>query len=251
MSERSERSDATPSHAERARTLAVQARTAALSTVALDPAGFPYGSLVAHAMLGPQPILYLSELAEHTRNLRADARASLMMAEPGAAEPLARGRVTLLGRCALVPDGELEAARAAYLAAHPDAERLTGFKDFHLWRLEVEALRFIGGFGRMSWVELDGWSTAEPDPLASHAGSILSHMNSDHADALLAYARAFSTVKGPRSARMTGVDRYGFELAVDGEAGPEAARIAFSRPLSTGEEVRQELIALVRKARAT
>jgi putative heme iron utilization protein len=154
--------DREPSHAELARTLVARAKTATLSTLALDPAGHPYGSLVSFALDGATPILLLSELAEHTRNLRADARASLLVAEPGEAQPLAHARVTLLGRCALVADTERDRALTAYLGAHPDAAQFAGFRDFHLWRLDVEAARYIAGFGRMSWIAGADFTAAGP-----------------------------------------------------------------------------------------
>jgi heme oxygenase (biliverdin-IX-beta and delta-forming) len=122
------------------------ARHGALATL-LD--GHPYASLVACAAgPGGAPILLLSELAEHTRNLRADPRASLMVAAEGAADPLAEARATFVGRCAATDDA---ADHEAYLAAHPEARRYLEMKDFHFWRLAVEAVRTVGGFGVMSW----------------------------------------------------------------------------------------------------
>src|SRR5262245_45430517 len=89
----------TPSHAERARTLVASLGTGTLCTIAREPAGYPYGSFVTFALDAGQPVFLISELAEHTRNLRGDPRASLLVAEGGADDPLANGRVTLLGEC--------------------------------------------------------------------------------------------------------------------------------------------------------
>jgi heme oxygenase (biliverdin-IX-beta and delta-forming) len=88
----------TPTHAERARTLVAQISTGTLCTVALEPEGYPYGSFVTVAFDGENPIFLISGLAEHTKNLERDPRASLLVAEGGSADPLANGRVTLLGR---------------------------------------------------------------------------------------------------------------------------------------------------------
>src|SRR5262245_29444167 len=110
----------TPSHAEQARTLASRVPTGTLSTVALDPAGYPYGSFVTFGLDGGSPVFLISELAEHTKNLRADGRASLLVAEPGTGDPLARARVTLIGRAQVAPDEQRERTRDAYLAAHPN-----------------------------------------------------------------------------------------------------------------------------------
>jgi putative heme iron utilization protein len=141
--------------AERCRALVAAARSATLSTIARDPAGFPYGSLVTVAAdARGRPLLLLSTLAEHTQNLLARADASLLFVEPArpAETPLALARVTLLGPCRPIDQGERADARAAFLAVHPDAAQTADFKDFAFYRLDPIALRYIGGFGRMSWV---------------------------------------------------------------------------------------------------
>ena len=80
----------TPTHAERARTMVAGLGTATLCTQSTEPKGFPYGSFVTASFDGADPIFLLSELAEHTRNLRQDARASVLFHESGAADPLAK-----------------------------------------------------------------------------------------------------------------------------------------------------------------
>jgi putative heme iron utilization protein len=239
----------TPSHAEQARTLAARVATGALATLALEPAGFPYGSFVTFALDGAAPVLLISELAEHTRNLRADPRASLLLVEPGDGDPLARARVTLIGRAGIPEGAELDGARAAYLAAHPRAASFAEYGDFHFWRLAVESLRFIGGYGRMSWVTREEWAKAEPDPLAAQAAGILAHMNEDHAAVMVDYCRAFSRATDCTAATMTSVDRYGFTMSAMTGAGPRPIRVAFSRPLATVDEVRGEMVALAKRAR--
>lgn len=244
------------SHAERSRTLVAQAQVGTLCTIAGDHtgvAGTPYGSLVTVAFDGEgRPLLLLSSLAEHTQNLTARAEASLLVAEaltPGA-DPLALGRATLLGRVARVDGGEVAAARDTFLAAHPSASYYVDFKDFGFWRLEPVSVRYIGGFGRMSWVPGEDYRRASPDPLAPAAAGILAHMNQDHADALLAYARALAGVPEATKATMTAVDRYGFEMSVEAPDGPSAARLAFPAPLSTPDEVRKAMVAMVKDARS-
>ena len=241
-----------PSHAERCRTLVAEARSATLCTIARDPAGYPYGSLVTVAVdaVG-RPLFLLSELAEHTGNLAGRSDASALLTEPLGThdQPLALGRVTLLGRCAKDDASELPAARGAFLAHQPSASYYVDFKDFAFYRLEPEALRYVGGFGRMSWVTPDDYRAAEPDPLRGAAPGILAHMNADHADASLAYARVLAGVPDATSATMTAVDRYGFDLAVITPAGPRAARVAFDAPLTTSDEVRRTMVALVKRAR--
>jgi len=141
-------------HAAECRKLIAEARHATLSTIARDPDGYPYGSLVAIASDDRgRPVLLLSRLAEHTENLRARPEASVLVAAGAGLDPLAEGRVTLLGACSIVPDDERAAVKAIFLAHQPSAATYVDFADFGFYRLEPKALRFVGGFGRMSWVD--------------------------------------------------------------------------------------------------
>ena len=242
-----------PTHAERARTLVLSATSAALSTFAIDPAGFPYVSLVTVAIdpLG-RPLMLLSTLAEHTKHLLARREASVLLTEPLGShdQPLALGRVTLLGPCEQVKDdAERAAVRETFLAQQPSASYYVDFSDFAFYRLEPIALRYVGGFGRMSWVSADDYRQAEPDPLAAASAGILAHMNDDHAAAVLAYAKSLAGIADASSATMTAVDRYGFELTAVTSSGPRAARLAFDEPVTTSNEVRRAMVAMVKLAR--
>jgi heme iron utilization protein len=245
-----------PSDAERGRTLLAAARTGSLATVSLD-GGFPFGSLVAYAVddVGC-PLLCLSDLAEHSRNLASDRRASLMASETttstatGVADPLALARVTVLGTVIELRDDLRAAALHTYRERHPDAF-YAAFGDFRLYRLDVSSVRYVGGFGRMSWVSADDHAAAEPDPLRPHVAGIVGHMNDDHADALVAYCRVFGGRPATEWAEMVGVDRYGFTmLATDGGATDgTAVRIPFGTQVDSVGEVRAAMIALLHEAR--
>ena len=239
----------TPTHAERARTLVARISTGTLCTIAVEPAGYPYGSFVTVAFENGDPVFLISALAEHTKNLERDHRASLLVAEGGAADPLANGRVTMLGRCTRV-EGDLGSARAAFLAAHPNAAYYAEFRDFAFWKLQVESVRYIGGHGRMSWISKAEWQTAAPDPLGPSAAGIIAHMNADHADAMVLYSKAFSKAIEITAASMTAIDRYGFELSARTRGGPRPVRLAFPTPVSTPEEARAALIAMLEDARS-
>ena len=239
----------TPTHAERARTLVARISTGTLGTLALEPEGYPYGSFVTVAFDAGDPIFLISALAEHTKNLERDPRASLMVAESGAADPLANGRVTLLGPCTRV-EGDRASARTAFFAAHPNSSYYADFRDFAFWKLRVDHVRYIGGYGRMSWISEADWRAAEPDPLAPSAAGMIAHMNADHADAMVLYCKAFSRATDVTSASMTGVDRYGFEMSAMTPQGPRPVRVAFGTPVRTPEEVRAALVAMVKDARA-
>ncbi|MEM9597716.1 MAG: DUF2470 domain-containing protein [Acidobacteriota bacterium] len=240
---------ATPSHAERARTLVEALQTASLATMAKEPEGYPYASFVTFALDGGDPVLLISEMAEHTQNLRRDRRASLLVAESRCEDPLANGRVTLLGDCLPVEQGDV-GARRAFLERLPNASYYCDFKDFNFWRLAVDSLRYIGGYGRMSWVSGEDWRRAEPDPLAVHAAGIVDHMNTDHREAMVLLCRAFSRADQAEQVTMGSIDRYGFDLTVVTERGPRPVRLPFPQPVSTPEEARRALVALVAEARS-
>src|SRR6185436_375361 len=99
----------------------------------------------------------------------------------------------------VVADEEKSAVRATFLAQQPSSSYYVDFKDFAFYRLEPAALRYVGGFGRMSWVTADDYAVAEADPLADAAAGILAHMNDDHADALIAYATGLAKLADVRS----------------------------------------------------
>jgi hypothetical protein len=171
--------------------LVAQISTGTLCTLALEPEGYPYGSFVTVAFDNGNPIFLISGLAEHTKNLERDPRASLLLAEGGSADPLANGRVTMLGLCTPV-EGDGGSARAAFLAAHPNSTDYADFRDFAFWKLRVGYVRYIGGYGRMSWISKADWQAAEPDPLGPSAAATIAHMNADHADVMVLYCKAFS-----------------------------------------------------------
>lgn len=232
------------SHAEASRTLLSAAGLGALATHAAHHEGFPYSSLVQFATAeNGDPLFLVSELAEHTQNLREDGRASLLIWQGRrGVDPLAAPRVTLFGVVELDPDPEkLE----LYLTRHPQARQYVGFMDFKLWRLEVERARYVGGFGAMSWLTAEAYRAAQPDPVEKLADGIISHMNEDHADALIQIVQ-HKLNRTVESALMVDCDGAGYLVRLDGK---ETKRISFSRRLQTSDEIRREFIAQVKEAR--
>jgi len=152
-----------PADAQLARDLVARTKTATLSTLAARGEGalYPFGSLVATSPdERGRPILLLSKLAEHTKNLAANPRASLLFADHTSDEPLANPRVTLLGEVQRVSDDERPLVRDEYLARHPEAATYEGFKDFAFYRLEVAEIRIVVGFGRMGWIDVADYTHA-------------------------------------------------------------------------------------------
>jgi len=239
-----------PTFAERARTLVHQGRTGALATLSRAHPGHPFVSVMPYALdAEARPLLLVSSMAVHTQNLHADPRASLLVAAPGAADPLAAGRVTLVGRAGRVPAPETAAARDTYLARHAMAAHWVDFEDFAFWRLAVDAVYFVGGFAAMGWVDAAEFRAARPDPLADVAAGIMEHMNRDHADALVAYARFFAGAEADEAV-MTAVDRLGFKLRLRRADRRWSVRIGFPREVTTAAESRAVLVEMLAHARA-
>ena len=227
-----------------ARRLMRSPRTAALAT-SMAEGGWPYASLVlAAADHDGTPVLLLSRLAEHTRNLEADARASLLFdAVDGLERPLTGARATVLGRAERTVEPRL---RARFLARHPDAAGYADFGDFSFFRLKVESAHLVAGFGRIHWVErADVIYDGEWAGLAEREADIVAHMNGEHADAVQLYAAKLCGREGG-GWRMTGCDPEGFDLA----RGADTLRLDFERPAADAEAARAELVRLVGRARA-
>jgi len=227
-----------------ARALIRRALKASLATLAAG-SGHPYASLITVATeASGAPIFLISGLAQHTRNLSEDPRASILFDGTGAeGDPLQGARVTVYGRAEKTGD---EGARRRFLARHPESAFYADFADFAFWRLTIEGAHYIGGFGRIVdlsppelLVAVDGAEdlvAAEPD--------ILEHMNADHADAIQLYATRLAGANGGPW-RMSGIDPEGLDLL----AGAETRRISFAAPIASAGEARHELVRLANEAR--
>lgn len=214
-----------------------------LGTIESD-GGAPYVSLAMVALdQTGRPLLLLSDLADHTRNLRADPRVSLLFdGTQGLESPLAGARVTVQGRIGVSTDPD---DRRRYVARHPEAELYAGFADFNLYRVEVERAHLVAGFGKIHWVAAERILTAAAPALAEREADIVGHMNEDHADAVQLYAGRLLGRDGD-GWRLTGVDPDGADL----RRGGETARLWFDKPVQDAESCRVELVRLVKRARA-
>jgi heme iron utilization protein len=225
-------------------------RSSGHTALATSLAGRPYVSLVVSACdLDASPLLLLSDLAQHTQNLLADPRVSLLFEDTaGHPDPLAGPRLTLLGDAERCNDPR---AVARFAARHPASAGYAGFADFHLYRVTVERGHLVAGFGRIAWIDAEQLRfTAEAPALAAAEADILGHMNADHADAIALYAERLLGRQGA-GWRMTGLDPEGLDLRHDGET----ARLDFAGssqgPVLTPDAARRALVALAEKARST
>jgi putative heme iron utilization protein len=240
-----------PSLAEQARTLMYAGGVGMLSTLSERHPDWPFGSVMPYGLDDQgRPTFLISSLAMHTRNLRRDPRASLLVAEERAREdPLGSARLTLLGSVAEVPDAELAVVRENYLRRHPQSEMWMDFGDFGFFRMDITEPYYVGGFGFMGWVTADDYRAAGVDPLADMAPSVIQHMNEHHADALVLMAQHYGGCAAD-SVRMTRVDRLGCDLQAMLEEGEQALRITFIRQARRANKIRIVLTEMTQEARA-
>ena len=202
--------------------------------------GAPYASLVlAAADLDASPLLLLSDLAQHSRNIAFEPRVSLLLdATEGHPDPLAGPRLTVLGRAEAVEDRRL---LARFTGRHPSASLYASFADFRLYRVAVDRAHLVAGFGRIEWIEADELLFA-PDTraLATVEPAILAQINEIHADAIAVYVQRVLGRAGS-GWRMTGIDPEGVDL----RCADDTARLDFPSPMLTPEGARTALARLV------
>lgn len=220
-------------------------RSRAHAALGTSLSGRAYVSLVAVACdMDVSPLLLLSDLAQHTKNVASEPQISLLLEDTaGYADPLAGPRLTLLGRAARCEDAR---ALARFTARHPSAASYAGFADFHLYRIEIERGHLVAGFGRIHWIEAaDLRFSAEAGALAAAEPEIVEHMNRDHADALDLYVTRLLGHEGS-GWRMTGIDPEGLDLRCNAKT----VRLEFEAPVLNPAGARQALVELAQRARA-
>jgi putative heme iron utilization protein len=211
-----------------------------LATHSLDVPGYPFGSITPYVLdRGGNPLILISTLAQHTKNIVANPHVSLTVWEQSdAVDQQSVGRLTWIGDAA-VADTDSEDARARYLRYIPSAAGHFQMHDFALYRISLKRARYIGGFGAIFWVEPDQMHLE--NPLEAATDGILTHMNDDHSAALVRYCKALKNVDA-KSAQMVGIDPEGFDVLADGRR----VRIDFESPVTTPEQVRAAMVKLSR-----
>lgn len=230
-----------------ARMLLRRSRQGALATLMVG-SGAPYCSLInlASAPDGA-PILLISSLAVHTRNILSDSRVSLMLDERAPGDPLEGARIMLAGHAEMASGDVVGNLRQRYLNAHPTSEVFVDFKDFAFYRIKPTAAHLVAGFGRINDLAPAQFLTDISDAadLIDAEQSAVAHMNDDHRDALNLYAtRLLGASSGDW--RCTGCDPDGLDLAREAVA----LRLDFPRRIVTAGALRQMLVELAVAARA-
>ena len=217
-------------------------RHGVLSTLSKKFAGYPFGSVVPcvtdHAA---RPVILISGLAEHTKNIAADARVSLLVRDADS-DPQEGARLTLIGD-ARPAGADGSALQTRYLRFFPAAERLLALGDFAFFHVEPMTLRYIGGFGAIHWITAASYAPPA-NTLGAIEDDIIAHMNADHALALRDYCRHAGRQE-PASISMVGIDCDGFDVRADADL----LRFDFAQPVVDALTARAALAALAVQAR--
>ncbi len=227
-----------------------------LSTHSSKVPGYPFGSVAPFVLdHAGQPIILISAIAEHTKNLIADPRLSLLVFSgegDGKQDLQANSRLTLLGEAQIIAKEDAD-LKARYLRYLPQAAGYFDMHDFAFYRLHIQHARYIAGFGKMSWLtgeDISGASLlAAPNQLAGQESGIVEHMNEDHADSMLAYCQHVHQFAA-QQAHMLGIDSDGFDLqAVDLAGNITVLRFDFEQPIHDAMSARLALVALSKACR--
>lgn len=230
-----------------AKSLLRRNRQGALATL-MAGTGDPYCSLVNVASHPDgSPILLISRLAVHTKNLLADDRVSLMLDERASGDPLEGARIMVAGRAVEAGDEDCATLRRRYLAAHPSAEAFVDFKDFSFFRIQPSGAHLVAGFGRIIDLKPGQFLTDVSDAaslLEAEPGAV-EHMNADHREAMNLYT---TRLLGAESAnwRCIGCDPEGLDM----QAGAITLRLDFPARVTTAGDLRKMLVKLAEAARA-
>jgi putative heme iron utilization protein len=236
-------SDFDPNQA--AKKLMREARSGAVATL-MAGSGDPYCSLVNVASASDgSPLLLISRLAVHTKNILVDPRVSLMLDERKEGDPLEGARVMLMGRASITDDPE---ARRRYLVRQPEAEMFAGFGDFAFYKIDLTGAHLVAGFGRIVDLKAADLLTdlSDADAMMTAEREVIEHMNRDHAEAVRLYAtRLLGAPDGDW--RVVGCDPEGLEL----QQGRTALRLPFPERVRTPGVLRQVLKKMAEEARGT
>jgi heme iron utilization protein len=230
------------SNAREARVILRDHRYGVLSTLSKKFAGYPFGSITTYLVDHDGSLLILiSTLAEHTKNIGHDPRVSLTAHQQRDADILAQGRVTLVGDAR--PETRREQAAWRYTRYFPEAEAYLAMHDFAFYRIRPVAIRYIGGFGRIHWVDMENYAVPIY-PLIGQESGVIAHMNSDHQDTMRNYCKYYHQHES-LNVEMLGVDYDGFDVRADGKV----FRFEFAQTVTDAQQARTALVEMARVAK--
>lgn len=220
-----------------------------LSTVSAKFEGYPFGSVAPFVLNhAGEPVILISTIAEHTKNITANPKVSLLVFA-GMDDLQANARLTLLGE-AVLAEKEDENLRARYLRYFPQAAGYFDMHDFHFYRIKISHVRYIAGFGKMGWIsEVDFFVISDNTEISKQEGAIINHMNADHQHSLMAYCQHFHGIT-PQSVQMLGIDSDGFDVRINLDGAEKIVRFTFDAPIHDTATARAALVAMSKSAKS-
>lgn len=237
----------------RARTVVSVGRSATLCTLSAKHSGVPFGSFCDYVLDAEgRPVLLLGSASEHTKNIVSGDGGERVSLYCSGAGGQAGCRVTIVGKIARMGGGDdLEEVREDYFHAHAYAEEALEYPDlFAFYRMEVEDIYFVGGYGVVAqWVDKAEYSRGEPDPIAADAGRIVGEVNAGRSEELRALCAVFLGLQDAEKVTMMGLDRLGFDLRVRDAAGKiREYRVAFREEVENTFDCQSALVKAFQEA---
>ena len=232
----------TRNNAHEARLMLRAHRYGVLSTISKKFEGYPFGSITPYLVDHDGSLLILiSTLAEHTKNILHDPRVSLITHDQRDPHIQTQGRVTVVGNAEPEPDREQTGVR--YVRYFPMAKAYFSMHDFSFYRIRPIAIRYIGGFGKIHWVDMETY-VLQPCPLIEQESDVIAHMNSDHQDTMRNYCQHFHNFPA-LDVTMLGIDMDGFDVSAD----DKVFRFDFAQPVMDAQQARMALVEMARLAK--
>lgn len=214
-----------------------------LSTMSSELPGYPFGSVTPFVMTHDGKIVvYVSTIAQHTANMVANPKTCLTAMQSGDGNQQELGRVTVVADAAAVPEERVAEVQQRYRAFFPESRHYGQAHSFAFYWLEPVRVRYIGGFGKIFWIEKQEWALAEPEWQDAEAG-IIKHMNDDHVAALRNMARHFCGMQVDE-VELVAVDVEGCHIRV----GKEVRYLLFDEPCTKMDAVRKAMVSLAKIA---
>jgi len=213
-----------------------------LSTHSVDVPGYPFGSVVPYCVSNDGlPIILISTIAQHTKNILADPKVSLTVTESDIDDSQTAGRVTYLGDAELMDKDDSDGFER-YYNFFPQSRDYHLTHDFNFYVIKPVRVRFIKGFGQIYWIEKDDFILANSFRF-DEENQMLNHMNADHLDAIRHYCDLCTIYyKETQLPEMVGIDSEGFNL----RSGSRIHRINFLEPVTTAGAVRKALVEMAK-----
>ncbi|MBL4638594.1 MAG: HugZ family protein [Proteobacteria bacterium] len=214
-----------------------------LSTHSVDLPGYPFGSITPYCLnRAGQPVILISSIAQHTHNILANNKVSLIVAKSEVDDAQSAGRITYIGDAKPIAADDDEIAER-YYRYFPSSRNFHQTHDFNFYAIDLVRARFIGGFGQIYWVEQTDFLKANPFSMQEET-DMVNHMNNDHQTAMQHYCDLFDIgYNNENQPTMIGIDSEGFHL----RTGSQLHRIEFESPVSTALEVRQAMVELAKR----